>query len=124
MAELARNQKLTTRQVDYLRSLCASHASAAIRRLGDCVAGDVRLTGTQVAAARVLLAKCLPDLSQVSVEHSGDTGLQISIVRHSETPGADTTVTPLPRAGEGDATAPRALHAVTVDGEADSTDQG
>lgn len=44
-------------------------AAMIINRLSDHVRGKIDLTPTQVAAARVLLAKILPDLS--TVEHAG-----------------------------------------------------
>lgn len=45
-------------------------ASQLVNRLSDHVLGKVELTATQVQAARVLLAKTLPDLT--AVEMSGD----------------------------------------------------
>lgn len=43
--------------------------SYLINRLGQCVAGKIELTSTQLKAAEILLRKALPDLS--SVEHTG-----------------------------------------------------
>ena len=45
-------------------------AGNIINRLTKCVMGQVDLTPAQVQAARILLAKILPDLT--SVEHSGE----------------------------------------------------
>ena len=66
MAE--RPEKLPPRRQDQVRQQI--QASKIIARLTDCVMGKINLSPSQVAAARTLLAKTLPDLT--SVELSGD----------------------------------------------------
>lgn len=49
-------------------------ASMLANRLQDHVAGKVDMTATQVQAAKILLAKVVPDLKQV--EHTGESAIQ------------------------------------------------
>ena len=118
----SRNQTLTTRQVQNLRAKAAEGASGVISRLRGCVAGDVRLTGTQIQAARILLSKCLPDLSSVDIQHSGDAGgVQINIVRLSQSaPEPTSAVTLTHPTGSPEITAQRGSEGLTVDSSLDT----
>lgn len=51
-------------------------ASQIVNRLQNHIDGKVELSATQIAAAKILLGKSLPDLS--SIEHGGAIGLEHS----------------------------------------------
>ena len=103
----ANNQQLTYRQIANLRVLVHSHAGTVVHAFAECVRGQRRLTAAQIQAGKVLLAKVLPDLSAVQVDHGGDGGVQINIVRLSEPRGAHDTPTPSLTQGVPTTIAPR-----------------
>ncbi len=56
-------------------------SSMILNRLNSHVNGEVELTQTQVAAAKILLGKCLPDLS--SVELTGNDDKPVTIIQET-----------------------------------------
>jgi hypothetical protein len=61
-------RKLRTKHSDEIRAKI--QASQIINRLEDHISGKAGMSATQIQAAKILLAKSVPDLS--SVTHSGD----------------------------------------------------
>lgn len=59
-------------------------SSMLVERLLDHALGNVEMTATQVQAARILLAKVLPDLKVTELANADDTPLQIHIVKHAD----------------------------------------
>lgn len=66
-------------------------AGNIINRLTKCVMGDVELSPAQVQAARILLAKILPDLT--SVEHSGEIATSYVAEMPQSSPTAEAWAT-------------------------------
>jgi hypothetical protein len=60
----------------------AIQATQIAKRLEKHVNGEIELTATQVAAARILLGKTVPDLS--SVELTGDAEKPVHVVSQSD----------------------------------------
>ena len=52
---------------------------ALLNRLHGHAKGELEMTPTQVSAAKILLAKCLPDLSSVEMTGAGGGPLTITI---------------------------------------------
>jgi hypothetical protein len=67
-------------------------ASQLINVLQDHALGKTQdLPASRLKAIEILLKKTLPDLSQVEsdVNHSGEVGLTIEIVRHADNPPSE-----------------------------------
>jgi hypothetical protein len=58
-------------------------ASQLINRLSDHVFGKIELTPAQVASAKILLGKSVPDLQSVQVTGGGQDGEHLVEVRYS-----------------------------------------
>jgi hypothetical protein len=57
--------------------------SQIINRLSDHIDGKVEMSATQIQAAKILLAKSLPDLRMLELSSSDDSPLTIKIIQHA-----------------------------------------
>jgi len=48
-----------------------------IQRLSDHAHGEIEMTQTQINAAKIVLAKMVPDMTKNEHEHSGQVNIQI-----------------------------------------------
>ena len=53
-------------------------ATKIMKRVSDCALGKDEMTTTELSAAKICLAKVVPDLKQT--EHTGDVGVEITKV--------------------------------------------
>jgi hypothetical protein len=75
-------------------------ATQIINRLMQCVLGKVRLSGEQVSAARILLAKSLPDLQHTEI--TGPYGGPVQgFLAHADVSDADAMKAYLKLTGAG-----------------------
>ena len=58
--------------------------TALVNALQDFVFGKREMTSTQVQAARILLAKTLPDLAAVQLDLAGDVKVEVLLVKRHE----------------------------------------
>jgi hypothetical protein len=58
--------------------------TALVNALQDFVFGKREMTSTQVQAARILLAKTLPDLAAVQMDVAGDVKVEVLLVNRHE----------------------------------------
>lgn len=65
MATRDKDPSLTRRQSENLRAKIAMGASQIVQRLQSHVAGDAKMTATQVAAAKILLERCVPSMQAI-----------------------------------------------------------
>lgn len=61
------------------RTRAKIQTSQILNRLEKCVNGDVVLTSEQIAAARILLSKTLPDLSSVQLKGDADNPVSMAL---------------------------------------------
>ncbi len=67
-------------------------STALVNALQDFVFGKREMTSTQIQAARILLAKTLPDLATVQMGVSGDVQVEVLQVRWREPEKQDDQV--------------------------------
>lgn len=73
----AKDEKLTTRQINNLRAMAARRLPQILRRLSETAAGECAMSKESIAAAKTLLDKVLPSMQHLETEeHAPDRSPQ------------------------------------------------
>lgn len=59
-------------------------AAGIVNRLTKHIKGELKMLPTQVMAAKILLGKCLPDLTHLDVEASVDKTVTVNVVSFAD----------------------------------------